>query len=68
VYIAETPTVRLWAYKLKAPGKLEDERHGRPGGGRLISGRQGYFLFDSPAVDAEGNVCIPPSSMASLPF
>ena len=58
LYIAETPTGRLWAYELEAPGKPRAERRDRPDGGRLIPGRQGYFLFDSLAVDAEGNVCI----------
>ena len=58
VYVAETPTGRLWAYELEAPGKPRTERRDRPDGGQLIPGRQGYFLFDSLAVDAEGNVCI----------
>ena len=58
MYVVETPTGRLWAYELQTPGKLKGERRDRPDGGRLIPGRQGYFLFDSLAVDAEGNVCI----------
>ena len=58
LYVAETPTGRLWAFPLAAPGKLAGERADRPDGGRLVRGRQGYFLFDSLAVDAEGNVCI----------
>jgi len=58
LYVAETHTGRLWAYELSAPGRLRRERRHRPDGGRLISGRSGYFLFDSLAVDAEGNVCI----------
>ena len=58
IYIAETPTGRLWAYELEAPGKLKGERRDRPDGGRLIPGRPGYFLFDSLAVDAGGKVCI----------
>jgi gluconolactonase len=58
LYVAETHTGRLWAYELSAPGKLRRERRHRPDGGRLVSGRSGYFLFDSLAVDAEGNVCV----------
>ncbi|MFP6814552.1 MAG: SMP-30/gluconolactonase/LRE family protein [Pseudomonadales bacterium] len=58
LYIAETTTGRLWAYELAAPGKLKDQRRDKPDGGRLISGRPGYFFFDSLAVDAAGNVCI----------
>lgn len=34
------------------------ERADRPDGGRLVRGREGYFLFDSLAVDAAGNVCV----------
>ena len=58
LYVAETPTGRLWAFPLSGPGELRAERSDRPDGGRLLAGRQGYFLFDSLAVDADGNVCI----------
>jgi len=58
VYIAETHTGQLWAYELSAPGELLGERRDKPDGGRLLRGRQGYFLFDSLAVDADGNVCV----------
>ena len=58
LYVAETPTGRLWAFPLAGPGQLRGERADRPDGGRLLAGRQGYYLFDSLAVDADGNVCI----------
>lgn len=58
LYIAETHTGRLWAYELDAPGVLRKKRRDRPDGGRLIPGRQGYFLFDSLAVQADGRVCV----------
>lgn len=58
LYVAETPTGRLWAFPLAAPGRLAGERADRPDGGRLVRGREGYFLFDSLAVDAVGNVCV----------
>ena len=58
LYVAETPTGRLWAFPLSSPGKLDDIRGDRPDGGRLVTGRNGYFLFDSLAVDSLGNVCI----------
>jgi gluconolactonase len=58
VYVAETPTGRLWAYELSAPGRLQGERRDKADGGRLVPGREGYFLFDSLAVDSAGNVCI----------
>ena len=58
LYVAETPTGRLWAFPLSGPGRLLGNRADRPDGGRLVAGREGYFLFDSLAVDAEGNVCV----------
>ena len=58
LYVAETPTGRLWAFPLTEPGVLKRERADRPDGGRLLQGRNGYFLFDSLAVDADGGVCV----------
>ncbi len=58
LYVAETPTGRLWAFPLAAPGRLAREYADRPDGGRLVRGRHGYFLFDSLAVDAAGKVCV----------
>lgn len=58
LYIAETPTGQVWAYELSGPGELLGERRDKPDGGRLLAGRQGYFLFDSLAIDADGNVCV----------
>lgn len=59
VYVAETPTARLWAFDLAAPGEI------RPGPtiyrgeiGRPIAGLGGYQMFDSLAVEASGNVCV----------
>ncbi len=58
VYIAETPTARLWAYPLKGPGQLQGDRLDRPDGGRVVHGRMAYCMYDSLAVDAEGNICV----------
>jgi len=58
LYIAETPTGQMWAYELAGPGQLLGERRDKPDGGRLLPGRQGFFMFDSLAVDADGNVCV----------
>ena len=59
VYIAETPTARLWAFDLSEPGT------GRPREviyrgerGKPIAGLGGYQMFDSLAVEASGNVCV----------
>lgn len=58
LYVAETHTGRLWAYRLDGPGRLQRGRGDRPEAGRLIPGRPGHFMFDSLAVDADGKVCI----------
>ncbi|MCS5568038.1 MAG: SMP-30/gluconolactonase/LRE family protein [Pseudomonadales bacterium] len=58
LYVAETPTGRLWAFPLAEPGVLKRVRADRPDGGRLLQGRNSYFLFDSLAVDADGGVCV----------
>lgn len=61
LYVAETPTARLWAFKLAAPGKLLAEREDRPDGGRVVNktnNRPGYFMFDSLAVDSDGGVAV----------
>ena len=67
LYVAETPTGRLWAFPLAAPGKLAGERADRPDGGRLVRGREGYFLFDSLAVTQRATSAWRRSSTAALP-
>lgn len=57
LYVAETTTGRLWAYRLSGPGEI-DPGAGQRGGGRLLAGGPGFYLYDSLAVDAEGNVCV----------
>jgi len=57
VYVAETPTARLWAFDLEAPGVAK--RHpGQPHGGRFVCGLGGLQMFDSLKVDAAGNICV----------
>jgi gluconolactonase len=51
LYVAETMTARLWAYPIVEPGVLSRER-------RLLPGIDGYHLYDSLAVDAQGHVCV----------
>ncbi|HEY6598849.1 MAG TPA: SMP-30/gluconolactonase/LRE family protein, partial [Pseudomonadales bacterium] len=51
LYVAETVPGRLWAYPITAPGEVSRER-------RLLPGIGGYYLYDSLAVDANGNVCV----------
>lgn len=55
LYFAETTPGRIWAVDITAPGEIK-----RPAGmpGRLVYGAPGFQLFDSMALDAEGNVCV----------
>jgi len=58
LYVAETHTGRLWAFDLDAPGIVRRRRSPSPNGGELVAGLPGYQLFDSLAVDADGNICV----------
>jgi gluconolactonase len=59
VYVAETPTARLWAFDIAAPGKLKAAPEIYRGEmGRPIAGLGGYQMFDSLAMEASGNACI----------
>lgn len=59
VYVAETPTARLWAFDIGEPGvvKPRDVIY-RGERGTPICGLGGYQMFDSLAVEASGNVCV----------
>ena len=54
VFVAETPTGRVWAYDLAGPGQLAKANNAK----RLLTGRDGHFMFDSLAIDANGDVCV----------
>jgi len=59
IYIAETPTARLWAYDLSEPGTLRPrDAIYRGERGKPIAGLGGYQMFDSLAVEANGNICV----------
>ena len=59
VYIAETPTARLWAYEISEPGTIKPrDVIYRGERGKPIAGLGGYQMFDSLAVEANGNVCV----------
>jgi gluconolactonase len=55
LYVAETPTGRLWAYDVQAPGQVAN---GRVIGTVPGAPPFGYALCDSMCVDAEGNVIV----------
>ncbi len=53
LYVAETPTGRLWAYALKGPGQIDKSVNPA-----MMAQLPDYHMFDSLAVDAEGNICV----------
>ncbi|QCI64005.1 SMP-30/gluconolactonase/LRE family protein [Phreatobacter stygius] len=58
LYVAETQTARLWAFDIVGPGEIAKQPFPSPHGGRLVAGLGGYRMFDSLAVDAEGQICV----------
>jgi len=51
LYVAETPTGRLWAFDIESPGKLGSGR-------QMMAQIPDFHMFDSLAVDSEGNICV----------
>ncbi len=59
LYVAETPTARVWAFDISAPGEIAKQPWPQsPNGGRLLVNVEGYRGFDSLAVDSAGNICV----------
>lgn len=59
LYVAETMTGRLWAWSLDGPGRIAQRGRNLLGGtGHLVYGAGGFHLFDSMAVDADGNIFV----------
>jgi gluconolactonase len=58
LYVAETPTGRLWSYDLSGPGQFADVRANGQPRRNLVVGLPGHQLFDSLAVDSAGNICV----------
>ena len=65
VYVAETYTGRVWQWTVTGPGEVAE---GLPinAGGELLYGAAGHALFDSLAVDGDGNVCVATLSTAGI--
>lgn len=59
LYVTETETARLLAWDIVGPGQLSfrDSKR-RWGGGRLLGARCDGSMFDSLAVDSEGNIAV----------
>lgn len=58
LYVSETETCRLWAYRVLGPGELAKEGLPSPNGGRLIVGLDGWRRLDGFALEANGNICL----------
>ena len=57
LYVVETSTGRLFYWDLDGPGSIRRNPRS-PNGGHFLAGVGGLQLFDSLAVDADGNVCV----------
>lgn len=59
LYVAETPTARLWSFDLRAPGDIRPvDAPLRNEAGTCVAGLGGYRMFDSLAMEACGNICV----------
>lgn len=56
LYVAETPTGRLWCFELSGPGNLNNRIN--PNRATMMAQLSTHHLFDSLALDCEGNVCV----------
>jgi gluconolactonase len=59
VYVAETPTARIWSYEIISGGEIKPvETLYRNEKGVCLAGLGGYQMFDSLALEASGNICV----------
>ena len=58
LYITETPTCRLWAFDIVAPGEVAFQPGVRGMGGRFVYSSPGLAAYDSLAVEACGNIAV----------
>lgn len=64
LYVAESHTGRIWAFDVVAPGQIKPHAGPIPGEkGRMHFAASHHAVFDSLAMDADGNVCV-----ADIPF
>jgi len=56
LYVAETPTGRLWRFDLNGPGNLNNRIN--PNFGTMMAQLSTHHLFDSLALDSAGNICV----------
>ena len=58
LYVSETPSARLWAFDVVAPGEVALKPGLRGPSGRLLYSAPGVSAFDSLAIEASGNICV----------
>lgn len=58
LYVAESITGRVFYWDLAGPGEPILSPGLLPGGGTLLANPPGLTLFDSMAVEANGNICV----------
>ncbi|MET0145606.1 MAG: SMP-30/gluconolactonase/LRE family protein [Ilumatobacteraceae bacterium] len=59
LYVSETPTARLWAWDIVAPGVLRKlKQNDIAHGGRFVIGSANFQRFDSLAVTASGKIVV----------
>ncbi|MGF7161553.1 gluconolactonase [Rhodoligotrophos appendicifer] len=59
LYVAESPSGRMWAFELTGPGQIRRVKGPVPWErGHFVGGVSTYSIFDSLAIDAEGNICV----------
>lgn len=56
LYVAETPTGRLWSFELNGPGN--ELKILNPNRATMMAQLPTHHMFDSLAVDGKGNVCV----------
>ncbi len=57
LYVAETPTGRVFYWDLDGPGRVRPYT-ASPNDGHLLAGLPGLQMLDSLAIDGAGNVCV----------
>lgn len=59
LYVTESTTARLWAFAIERPGRIGKTEGSVPWEkGAVLNASERYSLFDSVAIEANGNICL----------
>ena len=59
LYVAESPCGRIWRYELDGPGQIKRVQGPVPWErGHMLFQSETYSIYDSLAIDGDGNVCV----------